>query len=653
MDFTAEQNDIIRAGQGYHLVLATAGAGKTACLTERVAELIRSGVSSRSILAVTFTNKAANEMAERVKAKVGEHETIISTFHSLAFRIIRKHHREMGYNSFEIVNDKYVKSRAIEIYKENFGALGKDEFDEVDDFCQQLSDVKKQYGDPESHFRLEWRELYQRMSKSMKKDGKLTFDDMIFEVCRFFERNEDARIAWASRFKYIMVDECQDTNIAQFKLMYSLDYYGNLMVIGDINQGIMSFQGARVSNITDFDKKHKPNILYLSKNFRSTQRIVGVSNRVLEYSLFDEKMRKPAVAANGEGRLPDFTMYQDEKEQAEAIVNDIQEYADAGLKYSDFTILYRNNILSVGFEKNLIARNIPYVVKSGSFINRREIQLILAALKLGADGYHDEYLNSVTTICRCFNNKIANRILYTVYSQDKGNRTFQQIVRSGDKIPGVGKVRRDGLCELCDFLDRITRLIPKGHMYTEKFALVPLIEEVKDILHRISNEPEEVMMREEGLRIFNEIWQDYFRTSDDKTLNGFINSFYMDYGGTDDKADEEEKDAVVLSTIHSFKGLESGHVYLTFVKDGIFPREVVRNSGEDYIDDICLWYVALSRPKTDLHISSVRYHPIWFYKEDTYSLLQMFLDTGMITGLDGHREEISKKTGFFVPYLSR
>jgi DNA helicase-2/ATP-dependent DNA helicase PcrA len=657
VDFTQEQEAVIDKTSGYHLVLATAGSGKTASVTERISRLIKKGVSSHNILALTFTNKAAKEMRDRVTKKVGEHKCTISTFHSLAFKILIKNYKKAGYKKeFEIVTEKYLKTKIIELYKEDY-ALTKDSFKAIDGFIAQLSNVKKKYRPMSGEFSYEWEDIAKDLNNLLKHEGKATFDDLLYEACLLFEKDEEIREQYADWFRYIILDETQDTSPVQYRLVELMAKHKNIMVVGDVNQAINGFNGSSIENTFDFDRKYKPEVSYLSTNFRSTKSIVDVSNHVLTYSIFDEKMRKPAEAAGAIGNKPTFQMYEDVTDQANRIGNKIEKMVDSGLEYKDVAILYRNNVLSLDLEKALIARGIPYTVKGGNFINRKEVQVILACLQLSLDEYSNDKLACIVTICNCFNNKVSDTILHSVVAYDK-ERSFRDIVYSGEKIEGVGPVRMHSLKELCNFIDLTVGLVPnKTEDVMREDSLLPIVGKVKDLMSNITEDPDEMDMRKEALDIFNGLWNDYFKRKDnDKTLKGFVNNFMMELGAEkkeEKKEKEEDKNRVALSTIHSFKGLEAKVIFVTTVKDGVFPRNVTEVGDQEYTDDICLWYVALSRPETKLHISSLFNHHVWFYPSCTYSLMQMFLDTDLIDGLEEYRSTIERKTGFYEPYLER
>lgn len=642
--FTNEQKNVINSRDGYYFVSATAGAGKTASLTERIATLISSGISSNSILAITFTTKAAKEISDRVKNRVGEHQSTICTFHSLAYRVFKKYHVQMGYNHIELVNKKFILTKCVQLTKWSVK--------DIQTFLTDFETLKKSYL-TDDIFEGDTKKLFHRIEKELQTEGKITYDDLIYQSCKFLESNEKERKEFGSQFKYIIIDEAQDTNKAQFKLIELLDIYNNVMIIADPVQSIMGFQGSSVDNIFDFDTKFHPTILHLSTNFRSTKAIVDVSNKVLEFSLYDKRFKKPSLSANEQGTKPDFKMYTSYNEQAEKITKQIKRYTDLGYKYDDIAILYRNNNLSAEFEKYCIIEKIPYQVKSGSFINRLEIQILLSCLKLGTPSYAKENMNCVATISSCFNNQISDGILYTVFTSDKQKRTFQEIVRSSDKIAGVGKVRKDSLNALADFIDGAIATIPRRQKLYKVNSLDDLCKYVSSLVDMITDDSNEKQYRCEGIAMFNEIWNEIFKDKDaNYTLKNFINDFSILYGESDEL--NKEKDKVILSTIHSFKGLEAKIVFLVTIKDGIFPRSVENVNEDQYMDDICLWYVGLSRAKKILHISSVEENRSWAYKQNTYSLLQMFLKSNLIEGLDNqeNRKYFERDTTFYDVYYN-
>ena len=393
------QKRAVKRTEGPLLIIAGAGSGKTRVLTNRIAYLIDDcGVAPYNILAITFTNKAAREMRERVDATVGNGagEVWVSTFHSTCVRILRRYIDRIGYtNNFTIYDTDDQKSVIKDICKKfnidtkmlkertimNSISHAKDELMTPDEMALEAG------GDYNAK---RIANVYAEYQKTLKLNNALDFDDLIFKTVELFEKDAEVLNYYQERFKYIMVDEYQDTNTSQFKLISMLaQKYGNLCVVGDDDQSIYKFRGANITNILNFENTFEgTKVIKLEQNYRSTQTILNAANAVIQNSV--GRKSKSLWTENGEGEKVNYTLYENGYDEAQGVVDSISSYVRDGWNYNDIAILYRTNAQSRVLEEKLMMKNIPYRIYGGiSFYQRKEIKDILAYLKTidnGMDG---------------------------------------------------------------------------------------------------------------------------------------------------------------------------------------------------------------------------------------------------------------------------
>ena len=483
-----EQEAAVRHNKGPLLILAGAGSGKTRVLTHRIAYLIdECDVNPWNILAITFTNKAAKEMRERVDNIVGygSENIWVSTFHSTCVRILRRYIEAIGYEkSFTIYDADDQKTLMKDICK----YLNIDtKFVKERTLLSVISHAKDELITPEVFMRNaqgnfneeRYAKVYMEYQKRLKANNALDFDDLIFKTIELFETNPDILHYYQNRFKYIMVDEYQDTNTAQFKLISLLasteNEYGetehNLCVVGDDDQSIYKFRGANIYNILNFEKEYPDTrVIKLEQNYRSTKNILKAANEVISHNI--ERKSKSLWTDNEEGDPIFFTQFENEYEEADAIVGDIAEKTqNETAQYNDCAILYRTNAQSRIFEEKLVRQNIPYkIVGAVNFYARKEIKDLLAYLKTIDNGLDDIAVKRIinvprrgiglTTIDRVTEYAIQNNI------------SFYKALLQASNIPGIGR----GVSKIESFVGLIEVL--KGKLNSPDYSLEDLINEI-------------------------------------------------------------------------------------------------------------------------------------------------------------------------------
>ena len=639
-----EQQQAVFHTEGPVLILAGAGSGKTRVITHRIAYLMEEcGVNPWNILAITFTNKAAGEMKERVEKLIGfgGDSVWVSTFHSMCVRILRRHIDKIGYDtSFTIYDSDDQKKLMKEVCKKlridtkelkektilNAVSAAKDELltplryrDEHRQTFQQ-----KQIG-----------EAYEEYQRLLQKNNALDFDDLLMKTVELFRSHEEILENYQERFKYIMVDEYQDTNTAQFELIRLLaGKYRNLCVVGDDDQSIYKFRGANIRNILDFEKVYPDALVVkLEQNYRSTQNVLDAANKVISHNSL--RKEKALWTGRGEGSKLHLRQFNTAMEEASFIAEDIdrQKRKDARLSYKDFAVLYRTNAQARLLEERFIMGSIPYNVVGGTnFYERREIKDILAYLKTIDNGRDDIAVQRIINVPR---RGIGASTLEKIadYAAERDISFFEALEAAAeDKVSGLARAK----AKLVPFVEMIHgfRSYLRGEPDDYALDLMEQIEKDEDPEHPLSYLLELVLAGtayEEDLKESDEedaqdridniaellsklvSYEDSFSEeaamSEDRdgrlTLSGFLEEVALvaDIDNVDGDADK-----VLLMTLHGAKGLEFSHVYLSGMEDGIFPSFMSINSeDEDALEEERrLAYVGITRAKDDLTLTAAR-----------------------------------------------
>ena len=602
------QKEAVLQTEGPLLILAGAGSGKTRVLTHRVAYLIEEKqVNPWNILAITFTNKAAGEMRERVDQLVGfGAESIwVSTFHSTCVRILRRHIEYLGYNTnFSIYDSDDQKTLMKQVFKamdvdtkqfKERSVLGtissaKDKLIGPDEFLLNAGQDFRQRGIGE---------IYKEYQKRLRKNNALDFDDLIVKTVELFQNNSEILNYYQERFKYIMVDEYQDTNLAQFKLISLLaSKYRNLCVVGDDDQSIYRFRGADIGNILSFEETFPgAKVIKLEQNYRSTQNILNAANGVIRHNR--GRKDKTLWTANGEGELIRFKQFVTAREEADFVAREIR---DSVYAYQDQAVLYRTNAQSRLLEERCIFYNVPYRLVGGvNFYQRKEIKDILAYLKTIANGVDDlSVLRIINVPKRGIGATTMGKV--TIFASEHGMSLYDAL-REARQIPGIGKAAE----KIGTFIGQMESF--RARAQSEDYTIQDLIEGIMDetgYQQELEAEGEvESQTRLENIEELVNKAVSYEEDSEHSTLDEFLEQVAL--VADIDNMDESEN-RVTLMTLHSAKGLEFPKVYLVGLEDGLFPSMMSINSDDktDMEEERRLCYVGITRAKNELVITSAR-----------------------------------------------
>ena len=604
------QREAVLQTEGPVLILAGAGSGKTRVLTQRIAYLIEEKkVNPWNILAITFTNKAAGEMRERVDAIVGfGAESIwVSTFHSMCVRILRRYIDRLGFDTnFTIYDTDDSKSVMKEICKR----LNIDtKIYKERALLAEISSAKDELVSPEEYSlntmgdfsKRRTAEAYREYQDTLKKNNALDFDDLIVKTVELFRMNPDVLDSYQERFRYISVDEYQDTNTAQFELVRLLSQkYRNLCVVGDDDQSIYKFRGANIRNILDFEKVFpEAAVVKLEQNYRSTQTILDAANAVIRNNT--ARKDKRLWTDQKEGEKVHFRRFETAYEEAEFIASDIvQKKKRYGAQYRDFAVLYRTNAQSRLLEERFILEGIPYDVVGGvNFYARKEIKDVLAYLKTIENGRDDLAVKRIINVPR--RGIGATTILRVQDYADGRGISFFDALCEADQIMAVGK----SASKIKPFVTMIRAFRSK----MEYYGLEELVQDVLDTTgygkELEESDEEDAQDRLQNIDEFISKVVAYETSHDEPTLSGFLEEVALvadvdNVDGADNRA--------LLMTLHAAKGLEFPFVYLSGMEDGIFPGYMTISSDDPSAmeEERRLAYVGITRAKEELTLTCAR-----------------------------------------------
>ena len=607
-----QQKEGVFTTEGAVLILAGAGSGKTGVLTHRIAHLIDDlGVNSYNILAITFTNKAAKEMKERVDRLVGmgADSAWIMTFHAACVRILRRYICRIGYdNNFTIYDTDDQKSVIKDILKRK--NLDPKQYKDRT-ILSVISNAKDNLISPDDMYQssggnyntMKTAEIYREYQEQLKKNNAVDFDDIIGLTVKLFNEDKEVLRYYQERFRYIMVDEYQDTNRAQFNLIRLLaGGHGNLCVVGDDDQSIYKFRGADINNILDFEKYfNDAKIIKLEQNYRSTQKILDVANEVIKNNAGRKDKRLWTSVKNGTKVI--FNVYENGYEEARGIAEDIaHRHLHDRKDYSDFAILYRTNAQSRSLEEKLIEKNIPYRIYGGiNFYARREIKDILAYLKTIDNARDDLAVKRILNVPkRGIGAASVAKVDDYAYENDI---TFYVALRQAKEVPGLQRAvsKVEGFVTQIEVLKSKSQYIGVGKLIEE------IIETVgySDYIDAESESDEQATERRQNIDELISKAVQYEETVDELSLSGFLEEVALvaDIDNLD-----ENNDMVSLMTIHSAKGLEFPIVYLAGMEDGLFPSYISISTGDesDIEEERRLCYVGITRAKETLIMSAAR-----------------------------------------------
>ena len=608
-----QQKEAVFHTEGPLLILAGAGSGKTRVLTHRIAYLIEErGVNPWNILAITFTNKAAGEMRERVDRLVGfGSESIwVSTFHSTCVRILRRYIDRIGFDTnFTIYDSDDQKSlmrdvcRVLDVdtkkYKERMFlsaiSAAKDEMITPDEYeLNAAGDFGKQ----------KIAQVYREYERQLHANNALDFDDLLLKTVQLFRTQPDVLESYQERFRYIMVDEYQDTNTVQFKFVSLLAAkYQNLCVVGDDDQSIYKFRGANIRNILNFEQEFQnARVIKLEQNYRSTQNILNAANAVIQNNR--GRKDKTLWTDNGDGEKVHLRQFDTAYDEAEFVADDIRKNIENGGTYQDYAILYRTNAQSRMFEEKFVACNIPYKIVGGvNFYARREIKDLLCYLKTIDNGRDDLAVRRIINVPkRGIGLTTITRIQESAAAREIG---FYEALLGLDLIPGVARAASK--------LDSFVALIEYFKRRSDEVSITDLMNEIIEKTGYIENleaeDKEDAQARIENIEELVSKIAAYEEQCAAEQVKPSLSQFLEEVALVADiDSLEENPDYVVLMTLHSAKGLEFPHVYLVGMEDGLFPSymTITSDNDEDLEEERRLCYVGITRAEQELTMTCAR-----------------------------------------------
>lgn len=587
-----KQKEAVQHVDGPCLVIAGAGSGKTKVLTTRIANLINSGISSYNILAITFTNKAAKEMRERLEKIVPDNYAFVGTFHALGVRIIRENAALLGLDkNFSIIDSDDVVSIIKKIMKEHgldpkltSPAYIRNRISNIKNEMLSSADITKFYNTPQDKVA---ERVYYEYIDILKKNNTVDFDDLLRLPVQLFMEHKDVLEAYQDRYKYILIDEYQDTNEVQYKLSKLLaKKYKNIFIVGDPDQSIYMFRGANFRNILNFEKDYaNAKVIPLEENYRSTKYILDAANSVIKNN--KERKDKNLWSSIGEGTKTKYLRAYDGKHEIQLVLDEIKKLLDEGYKKNDIAILYRTNAQSRLVEEMFLKMNMPYkVVGSYYFYNRKEVKDLICYLRLILNNHDEISLRRVINVPK---RGIGEATIAKLEAEAKeANTSIFEIISKGKEL---------------GFKDLIIDLTKKS----DDLSLTELIDLIlTETGMREELEAEKSMESERRLEVleeFKSITKSFEERTGSVSLADFLEEISLIADITEHQADE---DVVTLMTMHSAKGLEFEVVFLVGMEDGIFPHQNSFCEEGGLEEERRLCYVGITRAKRKLYISNAK-----------------------------------------------
>ncbi|SER92362.1 DNA helicase PcrA [Lachnobacterium bovis] len=642
-----EQKQAVEHTEGPLLILAGAGSGKTRVLTYRTAYLIQEkGVNPYNILAITFTNKAANEMKERIENISGlgveSGGVWVSTFHSTCVRILRRYIDRLGYsNSFTIYDTDDQKTLIKDIIKklEINPKIYKDKM-----FLNAISHAKDELVGPmefanmagTDHIKKMQAQVYMEYQRALRNNNALDFDDLLFKTVELFKLDKEVLAGYQDRFRYIMVDEYQDTNTCQFEFIRLLaSKYKNLCVVGDDDQSIYKFRGANIMNILNFEEYFPDaRVVKLEQNYRSTQNILNAANAVIANNV--SRKQKSLWTNNDKGEVLKLKQLDTAYDEATFISNRIlSKVKKDGASFKDCAILYRTNAQSRILEEKLIANGIPYKIIGGiNFYARKEIKDLLSYLKVVNNSTDDLALRRIINVPKRGIGATSIGKAET-FAYESGIDLYEALVQS-DTIASLGRASS----KIQNFVTFIQALKAKSKIISVEELLKTIIEDTGYVEELKAEGTEEAKARIENIDELISKVVDYEQSEDDPSLSGFLENVSL---VADIDSLDSSNDYVVLMTLHSAKGLEFPYVFISGMEDGIFPSYMTVSSGDldELEEERRLAYVGITRAKKELTLTAAKMRMI--RGETQYNTLSRFIKEIPTEFLDGVYEEHKPK----------
>ncbi len=631
--------------EGPLLILAGAGSGKTTVLVNRVEHIISSRLATPwQVLAITFTNKAAGELRERLVSAIGDEANDIwaYTFHSCCSRILRRFGERIGYTNHFTIYDTDDSRRVMKQCQKQLGI--EDKLINHKSILAEISRAKDSLISPDEYKQTSQNdfrkskiaECYEMYQKELKKSDAMDFDDIIFNTVKLLEENEDVRDLYQTQFKYVMVDEYQDTNHAQYVLTSLLaDKYKNICVVGDDDQSIYRFRGATIENILSFENHYKgAKVIRLEENYRSTQNILDGANAVISHN--KNRKGKTLFTRSGSGDKIVYKTVMSESEESQYIIDEIIKNVDNGMKYSDHAILYRMNAQSRNLEVMLTKSGISHRIIGGHrFFDRKEIKDIVSYLAVINNPSDNVRLQRIINVPKraigdtMFANvlEIAAGLGMSAFEVCERADEFQKTSRSASKLMGFTKMIRD-----------FQECIEDGMGLND--LLQEVLEKTKylDFLHE---DIETYDDRVNNIKELSSMFIKYEEESEDANLSEFLEDVALI---SDIDSYNEDEDAVVLMTLHSAKGLEFPVVFIPGMEEGIFPGNQSMFSEEDLEEERRLAYVGITRAKKKLYLISSQQRML--YGQTSRNMPSRFLGEIPSSVIDDQSVVARRSTGF-------
>ena len=587
-----EQKEAVLHKEGPCLVLAGAGSGKTKVLTTRIANMINDGIYSGNILAITFTNKAAKEMRDRISNMVENNYAFVGTFHSFGLRVIRENTEKLGLTSnFTIIDSDDVSSVIKKIMKEldistkeYSVSYIRNKISFIKNEMLSESEVDKYLNSPPEKVAVK---VYREYEKVLKRNNAVDFDDLLKRPVELFMQNDDILDKYQEKYRYILIDEYQDTNEVQYKLVKLLaSKYRNLFVVGDVNQSIYGFRWSNYKNILNFEKDYPDSkSITLNQNYRSTNTILNAANSVIKNNV--ERKEVNLYSTFGDGVKIKYFRGNDEKDEVKLVIDEIEKLLDEGYDYNDFAILYRTNAQSRNVEDAILKVNWPYrVVGSYYFYKRKEIKDLLCYLRLISNHQDDVSLERVINVPK---RGIGDTSINNLRSLARDNNECMFKCLSKPKEVEFKKLILE-LTEDAKDLD-LTELID---VVLEKSGMKEELEKEHTL---------EADIRLENLMEFKSITENYQKETGTVNLEDFLEDISI----VADSSEHQTLDnAVTLMTMHAAKGLEFKVVFLIGMEEGIMPHSMSLNEAGELEEERRLCYVGITRAKERLYITNAK-----------------------------------------------
>ena len=629
--------------EGAVLVIADAGSGKTRVLTTRIAYLIEEKqVPKENILAITFTNKAANEMRERMEKICGDCSAMwICTIHSMCVKILRSNIDKIGYDRNFTIYDETDKDKALKRIVEDLGyeadtilKTAKNHISIAKNECLSPDEYEK--ANPEAKFIEEVCKIYAAYEDALARSNSLDFDDLLFKTYVLFKKHPEVADYYSEKFRYIHIDEFQDTNTVQFAIAKRLSVkHGNIFVVGDDDQSIYSWRGAKIENILEFDGKFAGAKVYkLERNYRSTKKILELANALIEKN--EMRRVKTLWTDNSDGVKIETFEATDENNEAAYVAMQIKNLLSrTEYTYKDFAVFMRVNAISRAFEQEFTKYAIPYKIYGGfRFFERKEIKDLLAYLKIVNNPYDDEsFIRAVTTPKRGIGDKTLREL--REFCSGRGVSMREGLTRLDETSISSGAKAK--LFNFKLLLDGFTAFSDRGAS-----ALIDKVVEDTDFLEQFSERTDENNAKIMNVSELKNSAVQFEKENDNLSLSDYLNSVTL----SSDTDAINTDDAVTVATIHASKGLEFKCVFVAGLDDGVLPVSRSRDNDEDMEEERRLMYVAVTRAKERLYLTRATERFMYGKRERTSPSL-FFKEAKMVIDPEAVRREEERRNKYF------